>query len=74
MATLKERVKDILLREKILSPEDLDRVLEEQASSEEGLSQILVRLGHVDEDKLASLLSEGLEPDSPRVSLFSCSR
>ena len=61
MATLKERVKEILLREKILSPEDLDRVLEEQASSEEGLSQILVRMGFVDEEKLASVLSEGLD-------------
>ena len=61
MATLKERVKDILLREKILSPEDLDRVLEEQASSEEGLSQILVRMGFIDEEKLAALLSEGLD-------------
>ena len=70
MATLKERVKDILLREKILSPEDLDRVLEEQASSEEGLSQILVRMGFVDEEKLASLLSEGLDLPMMNVGRF----
>ena len=70
MATLKERVKDILLREKILSPEDLDRVLEEQASSEEGLSQILVRMGFVDDEKLSSLLSEGLDLPMMNISRF----
>jgi type IV pilus assembly protein PilB len=70
MATLKERVKEILLREKILSPEDFDRVLEEQASSEEGLSQILVRMGFVDEETLASLLSEGLDLPMMNVSRF----
>jgi type IV pilus assembly protein PilB len=60
MATLKERIKDILLREKILSQEDLARGLEEQNKSGGDLSSILVRMKLINEEQLAYLLSEGL--------------
>jgi type IV pilus assembly protein PilB len=60
MATLKERIKEILLREKILSQEDLARGLEEQTKSGGDLSSILVRMKLINEEQLASLLSEGL--------------
>jgi type IV pilus assembly protein PilB len=60
MATLKERIKDILLREQILSQEDLARGLEEQNKSGGDLSSILVRMKLINEEQLASLLSEGL--------------
>ncbi len=61
MATFKERIQDILLRDKVLKPEDLARALEEQASSGGDLSRILVRMGLINEDQLALLLSEGLQ-------------
>ncbi|MFH0753327.1 MAG: ATPase, T2SS/T4P/T4SS family [Candidatus Omnitrophota bacterium] len=61
MATVKERIKEILLREKILQPKDLDRVLEEQQVSGGQISTILVRMGLIDEEQLAFLLSEGLQ-------------
>ncbi|MBF0618588.1 MAG: Flp pilus assembly complex ATPase component TadA [Candidatus Omnitrophica bacterium] len=60
MATLKERIKDILLREKILRPEDLARALEEQEKSGGELSRILIRMGLLQEEQLAFILSEGL--------------
>ena len=60
MATLKERIKDILLREKILSQEDLARGLEEQSKSGGDLSSILVKMKLINEEQLAYLLSEGL--------------
>ncbi len=61
MASLKDRVKDILLRDKVISPEDLERALAEQLASGGDLSRILVRMGLIDEDQLAVLLSEALQ-------------
>ena len=61
MATLKERIRDILLREKILKPEDLELALLEQARSGGDLSKILIRMGLVNEEQITFLLSEGLQ-------------
>ena len=61
MATLKDRIRDILLREKILRPEDLERALKEHARSGGDLSKLLVRMGLVNEEQIAFLLSEGLQ-------------
>ncbi len=61
MATVKERIKDILLREKILKPEDFERVLEEQRTFGGHLSKILVRMGLIDEEQLTFILSEELQ-------------
>ncbi len=61
MATLKDRIKDILLREQIVTPDDLQRVLEEQGRTGDPLSRILLREGLIDEEQLAFLFSEGLQ-------------
>ncbi len=61
MATLKERIQGILLREKLISPDDFERALEEQRISGGDLSRILVEKKLIDEEQLASLLSEGLQ-------------
>lgn len=61
MSTIKERIKAILIRDQMLKSEDLDRALEEQKRSGGELSRILVRMGLLDEEQLASLLSEGFQ-------------
>jgi type IV pilus assembly protein PilB len=60
MSSLKERIKEILIREKILSQQDLARGLEEQSKSGGDLSSILVRMKLINEEQLTYLLSEGL--------------
>jgi type IV pilus assembly protein PilB len=61
MSTFKERVKTILVREKILKPEDLESALSEQEKTGGDLSKILVKRGLIDEEQLTFILSEGLE-------------
>lgn len=61
MSTLKERIQSILLREKLICPDDFKRALEEQKVSGGALSKILVDKKLIDEDQLAFLLSEGLQ-------------
>lgn len=60
MPSLKERLQEILLRDKLISAADLERALEEQKKTGEVLNKILVKLHLVDEDTLAQVLSEGL--------------
>lgn len=60
MLSLKERLLQILIHEKILKQADLDRALEEQKKSGGELSKILVRLKFVSEDDLTHALSTGL--------------
>lgn len=60
MATLKDRLQEILIRDKHISPEDLEQALKEQKKSGGELSKILVKLGLIGEDTLAQVLSEGL--------------
>ncbi|MBF0569362.1 MAG: Flp pilus assembly complex ATPase component TadA, partial [Candidatus Omnitrophica bacterium] len=60
MPSLKERIKEILLREEILRPEDLESALQEQRVSGGDLSRVLVRLKLINEEQLAFILSEGL--------------
>ncbi len=60
MFSLKERLKEILIRDNIIKPEDLERALEEQRRAGGELSKILVKLKLVSEDELAMLLSESL--------------
>lgn len=55
-ATLKE----ILLRDQLITTEDLNRALEEQELSGGELSRILLRLKLVSEDQLSVVLSEAL--------------
>jgi len=60
MVSLKDRLEQILIYDQILSQEDLDRALAEQAQSGGQLSRILVKMKLVDEDDLTHVLSKGL--------------
>lgn len=60
MSSLKDRIKEILIRDKLISLQDLDRALLEQRERGGELSQILVRLKLIDADVLTQILSEGL--------------
>jgi type IV pilus assembly protein PilB len=60
MASLKDRLKEILIRDKLISSEDMERALQEQKRTGEELSRILIALHLIDEDTLTHVLSEGL--------------
>ena len=60
MTSLKDRIKEILLRDKIIEPKDLDRALEEQKNKGGELSDILVRMKLIEEDTLSQILAESL--------------
>jgi type IV pilus assembly protein PilB len=60
MAPLKDRLQEILVRDKHISPEDLEKALEEQKRSGGELSKILVKLKLIDEESLTEVLSQGL--------------
>lgn len=60
MASLKDRLKEILLRDKLISAQDLDKALAEQKKTGLELSKILTKLNLIDEDTLSQVLSEGL--------------
>jgi len=60
MGSLKDRLKEILIRDKHISPEDLASALGEQEKTGGELSKILIKLKLIDEDILAQILSEGL--------------
>lgn len=60
MGSLKDRLKEILIRDKHISPEDLASALKEQEKSGGELSKVLIKLKLIDEDILAQILSEGL--------------
>jgi len=60
MFSLKERLLEILINDKILKQEDLDRALEEQKNNGGELSKVLVRLKLINEDDLTHALSTGL--------------
>jgi len=60
MGSLKDRLKEILIRDKHISPEDLATALKQQEKTGGELSKILIKLKLIDEDILAQILSEGL--------------
>ncbi len=60
MSSLKDRIKEILIRDKLISQEDLQYALGEQKKTGEELNKILVRLKLIDEDTLTHLLSQDL--------------
>jgi type IV pilus assembly protein PilB len=63
-------LKEILLRDHIVAPEDLNRAVEEQERSGEELSRILLRLELVTEDQLGVILSEVLQIPLINLNLF----
>ncbi len=60
MLPTQETLKEIILRDQLVSPEDLKRALEEQKKFGGELSRILLRLKLVGEDQLSVVLSEAL--------------
>lgn len=60
MDSLKDRLKQILIRDNLITSNDLDAALEEQKKSGGELSKILVKLNFIDEDVLGQVLSESL--------------
>ncbi|MGD0336771.1 MAG: ATPase, T2SS/T4P/T4SS family [Candidatus Omnitrophota bacterium] len=60
MVSLKERLKDILINNKLLTEEQLQEALEVQKQKGGRLSGIIVDLKFLKENELASILSEGL--------------
>jgi len=74
MISLKERLTELLIKNELISQEDLDKALSIQKEKGGRLSDILVKLGFVNEDDLAVVLSQslGLPPlDLSRVKIDS---
>ncbi len=61
MTSLKDRLKEILLRDKLISPKDFEKAIDYQKNKGGELSKILVHLKLIDEDSLTQVLSEGLQ-------------
>src|SRR3990167_8628385 len=68
MASFKDRLKLILLRDNIIQPYDLEKALQEQAKTGSELSKILIKLKLIDELTLTQIVSEGLEIPFLKVS------
>ncbi len=60
MDSLKDRLKQILIRDDLISAQDLDAALREQQKSGGELSRILVKMELIDQDALSQVLSESL--------------
>ena len=60
MSSLKERLQEILIREKLISEKNFQAALAEQKETGESLSKILVKNKFVQEEDLTMALSEGL--------------
>lgn len=60
MASLKERLQEILLRDNIISQENLNKALAEQKKSGGELSKVLAKMNLISEKELSLILSEGL--------------
>jgi len=60
MASLKDRLTEILVSNKLLSPEQLNQALEIQREKGGGLTEAIVNLGFAKENELIAALSEGL--------------
>lgn len=60
MASLKDRIKEILLRDNLIDPAALEQALDEQRKTGRELSGILVARKLISEDVLTQVLSEGL--------------
>ncbi|MBF0521462.1 MAG: Flp pilus assembly complex ATPase component TadA [Candidatus Omnitrophica bacterium] len=61
MASLKDRLQQILLQHKLVSPENLDKALKQQEQEGGELSKILIKLNLIDEETLIPVLSEAME-------------
>lgn len=60
MLSLKDRLREILINNKLITQEQLDRSIEVQKERGGRLSDVIVDLGFIQENELAMILSEGL--------------
>ena len=60
MISLKKRLTELLIKNELISQEDLNKALSIQKEKGGRLSEILMELGFVNEDDLASILSQSL--------------
>lgn len=67
MSSFVKRLKDILIKDKLISAADLKKAIEEQEKTGEELSKVLHKLGFISEDELIEVLSKGL--DLPQINL-----
>ncbi len=70
MLPTQETLKEILLRDHLITPEDLNRAIQEQERSGGELSRILLRLKLIAEDQLSVVLSEALQLPLINLNLF----
>ena len=70
MLPTQEILKEILLRDQIVTPEDLNKAIEEQKRFGGELSRILLKLKMVAEDQLSVVLSEALQLPLINLNLF----
>jgi type IV pilus assembly protein PilB len=70
MLPLNQRLKEILLRDELISAADLEIALKEQKSSGGELSNILLKLKLISEDQLSMVLSEALGIPLINLGLF----
>ena len=60
MSSLKERLTQILIEDKLITPQQLEQALEVQKNKGGRLSRIITELGFIEEKELISVLSKGL--------------
>lgn len=70
MLPLTQRLKEVLLRDKLVSVSDMERVLKEQKAHGGELSNLLLKLKLVSEDQLSLALSEALHIPIINLSLL----
>lgn len=70
MLPTQETLKEILLRDRLVSPEDLNRALDEQKKFGGELSRVLLKLKIIAEDQLSVVLSEALHLPLINLNLF----
>ena len=70
MQPTQEALKEILLRDQLVTPENIDRAIKEQERSGGELSRILLRLKLISEDQLSVVLSEALQLPLINLNLF----
>ena len=70
MLPTQDTLKEILLRDNLITPEDLNRAIEEQERSGGELSRVLLRLKLISEDQLSVVLSEALQLPLINLNLF----
>jgi len=74
MLPIQATLKEILLRDQIVSPENFDRAIAQQEKTGGELSRILLKLKLVTEDQLSVVLSEALQLPLINLNLFRIDR